>query len=232
MKTPALRAIALVAPVLALTGCGGGVSTPTTTPPTTTAAPSPTSATPSQGAPTSQPTPSPAPSTPLEQRDDVNGVTTFDLAEMPEYLVDLHRTDNRAVLEEHRAVVDYTGQAGNIKLGYAAYFVEISEGQFVPVRDRTDEHYLTALQDSVEQFEAEGRQVVQSQPQLGGVDWDCAEMARDDAFERDMAVCRSVMYGRVISATLIVHHDPDGAELNHKVGLYLGQLGEALLSIS
>lgn len=224
MRTPA--AIALLAPVLALVGCVGGVSTPTTTPPTTPAA---TASATGEQTPTVEPSPSPSPT--VEVQDDVNGVTTQDLAEMPEYMVDLRRTDFRAIPEEHRAVVEYTGQAGHIKLGYAAYFVEVAEGQFVAVHDRDDDHYLTALQDSVEQLEAEGREVTLSDPRLGGVQWDCAETERDEAFERDMAVCRSVMHGRVISATLMVHHEPDAAELSHRVSLYLGQLGEALLQV-
>lgn len=231
MRTPALRTIALLVLVLALAGCVDGVSTPTTTPPSTTPAATASPEATVPGTPTGSPSPSPEPSMPPEELDDVDGVTTDHLARMPEYLVDLHRSDSRANVDEHRAVVEYSGQAGHVKLGYAAFFVEVPDGRFVQVADRTDELYLTALHDSVEQLEADGRQVVQSQPRLGGIDWDCAETERDEEFERDMAVCRSTMYGRIISATLIVHHEPDGAELSHRVSLYLGQLGEAVLAI-
>lgn len=226
-------AVPLVAAALLLTACAESVSTPTTTPPTASAEESP-SATPTQqqsgGSPQPAPNESPEPSVDPSTFDLVEGVRTADLAAMPETLLGLVQVSNRAELEQHRALVDYADAVDTLRLGFAAYFLETAESGYVHVLDTEDEHYQTAFRDSVEQLEADGRPVQESHHRYGPIEWDCAETTPLEDFDRDMAVCRTVRYGRVISVTLVALTEPDAAQAP-VLGDYLGEISRALEAV-
>lgn len=229
MRRVSLAAAISLAVMIAASACADAVSTPTTTPPAAT--PTGSGTTTAEPSPTLEPTQEPSPSIDPETLDDVGGVTTLHLANMPAVVLDLEQVSSRAEVEEHRAVVDYADAGDAARLGYAAYFVEVEEGNYVPVFDTEDDNYVKALRDSVEQLEGEGRIVHQSEIRHGEISWDCAETESDEGFERDMAVCRSVKYGRIISVSLVTLADPEEPSRTRTVEKYLGEISDALVAI-
>lgn len=229
MRRVSLAAAISLTVVIAASACADAVSTPTTTPPAATPTGSGTIT--AEPSPTLEPSQEPSPSIDPETLDDVDGVTTLHLANMPAAVLELEQVSSRAEVEEHRAVVDYADAGDAARLGYAAYFVEVGEGSYVPVFDIEDDNYVKALRDSVEQLEGEGRIVHQWEIRHGEINWDCAETESDEGFERDMAVCRSVKYGRIISVSLVTLADPEEPSRTRTVEKYLGEISDALVAI-
>lgn len=161
---------------------------------------------------------------------EIDGVTTERLAELPETIGDMSRTDVRANPDQHVAAVDYAADDGVTTLRYTAYLPNL-QGQ-LHVLDGTEDDLFTEMTNVSREFmEEEGDEIRAFELDAGSHAWTCFEALRAGGSDDDHTQCHTVAYGRMVATEYITLHDEDQLAREDNLSSHLGEFGDALAAM-